>query len=63
MFSWLEAVGEAWRIAEVPLGGFIALPCGPCAGVERAVHDFFAAESTQGGLVTADREDFLRPLC
>jgi hypothetical protein len=32
MFPWLEAVGEAWRIAEVPLGDFIALPCGPCAG-------------------------------
>jgi hypothetical protein len=52
MFPWLEAVGEAWRIAEVPLGDFIALPCGPCAGVERVVRDFFAAESAQGGLVT-----------
>ena len=50
-------------LAEVPLVERIALLCGLCAGVERVVHDFFAAESAQGGLVTVNREDFLRPLC
>ena len=61
MFLWLETAGEGWRVVEISEADLAALLRESCAVVQRVVQPF-AAEGSGQGLVSVDREDFLRTL-